>query len=247
MAQAKKPTKSKEVKYSLFVFSTLGFLLFIYLAFSAYAYLGYGGVKGFQYAHQTFPGVHSTEVEKGRKSATEALAKVNAAVTGLDIKSTYASPFIKNVDICVKGIHQSGPFAGHDNYAYSCTLNTTQYYAYTQGRCDIVTSLQTQAKEVLSGGPCDTTVTNTNFYSGDGNFYSKGVFQGGTEVSVLVFDKSALLKQNPLITTSGEDCSGFRQTIYCSDLSVPTSNEAIPPKAQTIIVVSLDESIYYQK
>lgn len=68
-------------------------------------------------------------------------------------------------------------------------------------------------------------------------------------VSVYVYDRTSLLQQNPFITNSAEDCSSavLPQKVYCSDHSILLSNNAIPYEAQSIVVISLEESTYYQK
>src|SRR5665213_1940176 len=134
------------------------------LAFFVYAYAHNGSIGGFILASQKFPGANAPSLVEGRQRARDVLAKSNAAIAGLS--PIYTSGLVTNEDGCKKGTHDTAISIEprNDNFAYDCSIDTKQYYAFSQSRCDISNALL-QLTTILSGSNCDTSTQNDNYYS----------------------------------------------------------------------------------
>lgn len=233
-------------RLTMAILAAMGVVVVAALAFLAYAYVHNGSIQGFLLENQAFPGANAPSLVEGRQQVRATLAKSNAAVTSL--APIYASGLVTNEDGCEKGTHDTALSIEprNDNFAYDCSIDTIQYYAFSQAHCDVTKSLL-ELSAVLGGSNCDTSSSsNDRVYS---NVRSK--YDGGPMVSIIAQDVTEfkLQNKNTVIDKSPfNPCNNSTRKVYCNSQDIPTEIvDKIPASAQTVVTVSVEQGTYYRK
>lgn len=218
------------------------------IVFWVYAWLGYGGVKGFVLAHKSFPGQNSPALTQPREKFQKQDALANDKLANLPNAGRITSVLKQQQDKCVRGEH-SFPIAGatEDSYAYWCTLSTESIFGATAPVCDVINAL-VQADISLYANQIDCTTQVPSLQVGDGNNYFDGHDKSLQQVTV--YTQQTFAAERGTITFI-RSCDDGRPVVFCKnidsdDATIAAKLNAITPDTQTILMYQSNDT-YYQK
>lgn len=202
------------------------------------------------------PNVQSSELDASRKVLTDKLDKVKAAVSSISVKPIYSPTPYKWVDYCYHIDNPPKPSPTESGVANTCSLDTSQYFAYAQNRCDVIKALH-ENKDIFF---IDSLEQESCQNKPNSSFMLNPDINGSTVIPIDIWDKKDFLDYVTLNAKiflplyNGCPAQKIKMNfevkdakLYCKNQSKPIATDQIPSNTQTIIEFGILDRQYYEK